>query len=985
MKKFRIILTMLIGLFAFVACDDKPTQTSESTQTETISTTSYTSEEPSNSISTSTTSEYPGSTTSETSSTPSSSSTSEKPSSSSTSETQSVLPTESTSSSTSSESSTTTKDIDEPSGGSEATGDLEVINYFGGMESAYINFKPVTNASGYNVYIKKSTSPAYVQLDNLLIRKYSNYYRADMVGLEEGDYSFKVVAVSNNVESSISATTSDFKVTKHIREGFSWLSTSPQKTASGAYNENGTLKDNAQVLYITAENINTITLDVIVDSKGSKQTGTGLAAIMALRQKAYDKTPLNLRFVGLIKDSNVSGLNSSGYIQVKGCYNVTLEGIGSDTTLSGWSFLVRDAHNVEIRNFGLMLFKDDGISLDTDNDNIWVHNNDFFYGGVGSDSDQAKGDGSLDVKKSKYITLSFNHFWDSGKAMLLDASAGEGSDYITYHHNWFDHSDSRHPRVRNAKNVHVYNNYYDGVSKYGVGATCGSSTFVENNYFRSCKNPMLISKQGTDAQGDGTFSGEAGGMIKAVGNYMTGNYTFRSSKDYPTDFDAYVVDNKNDVIPSSVVTKVGGTTYNNFDTAQSMYKYEAQSAEASKTTVCQLAGRSGGSDFTWEFSLADDTDYGVNAALKSAIVAYQTKIVSIGGGSITGDTKVITAEDVIELINALPSNITLENESKIVLALNSYNLLSSDGKGEVTNYDTLVSAVSALNTLKADAVKALINAIGTVDSTSAAAIAAARTAYNKLNQAQKDLVSNYQILTTAEIEFQNFKIEVINDLIDSLPSEITMANESDILMILALINELDENELDNINFERFDVAYDKYQELLEIEETIDAIALIGEVTLKSKALIDNAKALYGALTGDQKTKVTNYSVLEDAIALYDELASMAISHNFTSEGKTSDFFTITGNLATNKGSLVVDGITLTQCLKLESSTSITFTTNKTMTIKIYFGTTDSADCKIDGTTKTADTSTRILTLELTAGSHTITKANTANVFYISLN
>ena len=35
---------------------------------------------------------------------------------------------------------------------------------------------------------------------------------------------------------------------------------------------------------------------------------------------------------------------------------------------------------------------------------------------------------------------------------------------------------------------------------------------------RNCKNPMLSSLQGTDAQGQGTFSSETGGMIKAYNN-----------------------------------------------------------------------------------------------------------------------------------------------------------------------------------------------------------------------------------------------------------------------------------------------------------------------------------------------------------------------------------------------------------------------------------------------------------------------------------
>jgi pectate lyase len=106
---------------------------------------------------------------------------------------------------------------------------------------------------------------------------------------------------------------------------------------------------------------------------------------------------------------------------------------------------------------------------------------------------------------------------------------------VTYHSQWYDHSDSRHPRVR-FYSAHVYNNYYDGISKYGVGATEGSSVFVEGNYFRNCKYPMLISMQGSDVFNETknandysdmpTFSKENGGIIKAFNNYVTGQRRF---------------------------------------------------------------------------------------------------------------------------------------------------------------------------------------------------------------------------------------------------------------------------------------------------------------------------------------------------------------------------------------------------------------------------------------------------------------------------
>lgn len=118
----------------------------------------------------------------------------------------------------------------------------------------------------------------------------------------------------------------------------------------------------------------------------------------------------------------------------------------------------------------------DDVGLQQDNDHVWVHNCDFFYGHAGSDADQKKGDGALDTKKSTYVTHSYNHFYDTGKSNLQGMKSETTSNYITYHHNWYDHADSRCPRIRTCT-VHVYNNYYDGNSKYGIGATMGSSVF----------------------------------------------------------------------------------------------------------------------------------------------------------------------------------------------------------------------------------------------------------------------------------------------------------------------------------------------------------------------------------------------------------------------------------------------------------------------------------------------------------------------------
>ncbi len=523
----------------------------------------------------------------------------------------------------------------------------------GWFESAYVKWtNDLTTYAGYNVYYKAAGASEYTQLDKELVRNYVSYGRADVLGITAGNYVMKVVPVnSDGTEvTAEAAETGTLGVTAHDRTGFAFINkTNGTKTKGGltfnaadgigAYKNDGTLKDDARVVYVTAANAKTVSLGV-VDGK-SENTYTGIQQIINGYKKGYDTRPLDIRIVGTIKDTDCDEFESSSEgIQIKGAnaympINITIEGVGDDATVWGFGFLLRNICSVELRNFGIMLCMDDCISIDTDNEHVWVHNIDLFYGKTGGDSDQAKGDGTIDLKgDSQYLTFSYNHLFDSGKASLCGMKSESGPNYITYHHNWFDHSDSRHPRIR-TMSVHVYNNYFDGNAKYGVGVTTGASAFVEANYFRNCKYPMLSSQQGTDATGDGTFSGEDGGIIKAYNNYIKGAkvVSYYSSSN-TEDFDAYKASSRTETVPSSIKAKVGGTIYNNFDTSDIMYSCTPDDPESVAETVTGWlgAGRMGHGDFKWQFDNAtQDENYGVITALKSELQSYKSSFYNFYG------------------------------------------------------------------------------------------------------------------------------------------------------------------------------------------------------------------------------------------------------------------------------------------------------------------------------------------------------------------
>ena len=773
-----------------------------------------------------------------------------------------------------------------------ANASVTITSSGGWFESAYVEFS-TDGSAYYNVYYSTNKS-TWTKIDDQLVRKYgSNKGRADVLGITAGTYYIKVASVASNGKESSNTVSGALSVKAHDRGGFAHLNWSK---GIGAYQNNGTLKSGANILYITKSNAKTVTMTVPTASNKTASF-TGLQTIIDAWTKAYSKgwssAPLDIRILGTLSYADMDKFSSSAEgIQIKGAAAyadcpITIEGVGNDAVVHGFGFLIRNLTDLELRNFAIMDCLDDCVSMDTGNSHIWVHNLDLFYGQAGSDADQKKGDGTVDLKgDSKYITISYNHFWDSGKSSLCGMKSESGPNYITYHHNWFDHSDSRHPRIR-TMSVHVYNNYFDGCAKYGIGTTYGSSCFVDRNYFRNCKYPMMGSMQGSDAAGAGTFSSENGGMIKAYGNYITGSKSLYVQSGYPSgvaessaitntaaqSFDCYVVSNPSQTVPSSYKTVKGGTSYDNFDTNSSlMYSYSANSAQDVPSVVKGTygAGRLQHGSYQYTFSSSEDDNYAVIPALKSAVEGYKS------GSYYVGVTSNMYFKSGVITDSAVSSDDQPVVEEPVVVEVAATPSISAKGNSDETQFTVTITAESGA------------------------------TIYYTTN--------------------------------GSTPT----------------------------------TSSSKYSSALTITEscTVKALAVVSGK--------ENSSVASKSVT--VKEPVVEEPVVEVPVNVPVNVTSEVCS--FTGSKPSSSFVTVSGNYSTSKGSVTYAGTTYKTAVKMESATKITFTLSSEADVTFVFGGSTSAagkQFKLNGSALTLG-SDGTLTKTLSAGSYTITKSASINLF-----
>ena len=398
---------------------------------------------------------------------------------------------------------------------------VSVESYGGYQESLFAVWQDTAPQNAKAYYKNKSAAESgWVQVDAPLIRNCGEgLARFDALGLSAGDYQIKIAA-SDGAQSVID----NVKVTAYDRSGYAHFQRRPEEAAYGgvgAYKDDGTIKDNTAIIYLTEENKNDIRNSVYLNGEkidierflpldGNGETLGSIGHLVNGRYADSSSSPIyylingdmkiadaiNIRVIGKVDaedpddgtKSLIDGLTPHGskdngrMLQFINCSNVTIEGVGEDAEIYGWGFslFAKDKKfdqnagtSFEVRNLTFKNYAEDAIGMEGNKksqygeavlacpvERCWIHNNTFYKGYCAdpAEPDKADGDGSVDFKRGQYYTLSYNRFEETNKTCLV-GSSGETLQYnVTMHHNWWNKCKTRKPLLRHA-NLHYYNNY----------------------------------------------------------------------------------------------------------------------------------------------------------------------------------------------------------------------------------------------------------------------------------------------------------------------------------------------------------------------------------------------------------------------------------------------------------------------------------------------------------------------------------------------
>lgn len=362
------------------------------------------------------------------------------------------------------------------------------------IKSRYVRFKLNKACSSLEASYIKEGSSNLIKLDDQLIsyNENDNTCRVDLVNIKKNE---RIKLVLSEPGTSNSIETDYFTYSYFDQSGYAHFNNSD---GVGAYNNDGTLKDNAVVLYVNNENKNTIQATL-----GGKSY-TGLVDI--LKNQSKSSYPLNIRITDKIltnqwkvKDDEPRLTSSVNY---------------DDSTF--FSNELEDKYGDNLKGLTIKLYdKKNGKSYS------WVTTKD----GLGSKKEGTcsksttlyKGDIHSTLKNQEvYDDDSYNNMLDVSEAKNVTLEGiGDTSGFFQF---GFNFSKCNSIEVRNLS----FSDYPEDACSYSGDVTKHGTIWVHNNTFYAGKNNWDLTGERDKPKGDGAFDLASVKNVTLSYNYFNG-------------------------------------------------------------------------------------------------------------------------------------------------------------------------------------------------------------------------------------------------------------------------------------------------------------------------------------------------------------------------------------------------------------------------------------------------------------------------------
>ena len=808
-----------------------------------------------------------------------------------------------------------------------------------GVEAVYGNQESITaiwnesNPAGAKAEYTLHGQSAWKAVDGMLIRKDGQNARVDILGLAAGVYDVRITT-----SGGASKLLENVKVTAYDRSGYAHFN---YNKGVGAYKDDGTIKDNTLVIYLTEENKNDVLDYCYVDGQkvditkyvtdSSNVVHRGIGEIfnnrryngndrknVGIARLSHVYGAVSLRVIGevenIVTKSNpvcsIVGLtnfnsadnggtvgDSGGMARIVNAKNVTIEGVGGDAVIKGWGFHF-------VASSGARVDKDDGTSFEARNLSFKNYPEDALgmegeQSNVGLDATLELTDKSAPVER---CWVHNNSFYQGGNGSAAEGDKGEGDGSCDF---------------KRGRNYTFSYNYLTDCHKTNlIGSSKTSLQYnvsMHHNWWNDCQSriPLMrnanvhfynnyVSVRGEDAKTSVVHSVRAQSYLFSEANYYDGckavaenggeggTYDKRplsiGIKGYNDMYHACYngdattkVTSREQKVANDCMYQAGKIDYSSFDTDPALFYYDA----VNKKSDCLLD---------------DPVGARMRTVRYAGVLGHgATNLPKVHMNTVTPASSVsIKAEGtVIDVANATAGKV----DNGVVFGS---NFKSGKGKGQLVTFTLSAPAIMTINATGKDVeyYPQVIRANGKLfvpKFTGQKTVLLPAGTY-MVTTGQKDKES-----TISELKFEDteasgeMRVQAAKEALAAIPEVITRNSKS-------VIEQAGFEYGNLIGQEKSRIPADLYQRYLQAEKAYEEISVayvtaridyIGTVTELSGGDIQAALKAYQELSADLKLKIENRDKLTAAQTAFSDFAVKNINNSIAALPATSQFDLIT--------------------------------------------------------------------------------------------